>query len=40
MTLRHCNIHVYGTTKNKWNFKVVRASLNLSARVIKNPIYF
>ena len=25
---------------NKWNFQVVRASLNLSARVAKNGIYY
>ena len=30
----------YTTHNNKWDFYVVRASLNVSARVAKSSIYF
>ena len=38
--LCHLKMTKYITTKNKWNFLVVRASSNLTARVDKSSIYF
>ena len=33
-------MYYYSTHNNKWDSYVVRASLNLSARVAYSPIYF